>query len=56
MGAESSLYMTNGDLLVEGGQRCCRGGGGVAMDEYHIRSALLKDVTHADEHACGDIV
>ena len=53
---EPGLDMAHGNLLVEGGE----GGGGrcrrVAMDQDHIRPALLEHVAHAGKHAGGDVV
>ena len=47
--------MTYRDLCVEGSKGSCCGGGGIAMNEDYIRSALLKHITKTGEDACSYI-
>lgn len=48
--------MAYGNLLIERGEGGGSGCGGVAVDQYNIGLALFEHVTHAGEHASGDII
>ncbi|EXZ03136.1 hypothetical protein M072_4508 [Bacteroides fragilis str. DS-208] len=47
--------MTYWNLGVECSQSTSGRGGGIAMNEYDIRMALLEHVTQTSEDACGYI-
>ena len=55
VGAETCLNVTDRNLCIEGCKGSGCGGGGVAMNEYDIRTALLEDVTESGEDTCCDI-
>ena len=42
--------MSDGNLLIESGQRCSRTRGRIAMYEHHIGLHLTQHVTHAQQH------
>ena len=54
IGAKAGLHMAHGDLVVKGRQRPGKGGGGVAVDQNHVRPALLHHLLHAQERLGGD--
>ncbi len=56
VGAEPCFDVADGDLLVEGGQGGSHGGGGVAVDQYHVGMRLPVHVAQAGEHTGGDVV
>ena len=54
IGAQPRLHVAHGDLVVEGGQRPGKGGGGVAVDQHKVGPGLLQHPVHAIEALGGD--
>ena len=42
VGAQASLHVAHGNLVVEGGQGCSKGGGGIALHQHQIGPVLGK--------------
>ena len=56
MRTQTSLHMTNRNLLVEGCQGSSCAGSGIAMHQHYIGFALVEHIAHTREHTCCDIV
>ncbi len=54
VGAQSRLYVAHRNLLIEGRQRYCEGGGGIAVYQHRVRPDLPEHRLHAVENPGGD--
>ncbi len=54
-GAQPGLDVTEGNLVVEGGQAGGHGGGGVAVDEHQVRHEAGEYRFEAAQHAAGGV-
>ena len=48
-GPQPGLHMSHGNLLVKGGQRPGKGGGGIPVDQHQVGPRLLQHVLHAQQ-------
>ena len=54
IGSEARFHVAHGDLMIERGQGAGKSGGGVAVDQDHVRLQLLDGLVHAGEGLAGD--
>ena len=54
IGPQSRLHVAHRHLMVEGGQRSGKSGGGIAVDQDHVRLQGFNGLIHAGEALAGD--